>query len=143
MPYSDFGDDDNMSYMKTPNPEDAKNTKRYKKKKNSADMKNLLLLPFMLYAGSARFLLTFENKRSFVKFAQIQELVFHLIPLSSLIRYNNSTEINYSDPIDKTISIIFGLSFTFTIIEMVAFYCAKATKQNLEVNKKTGQANAS
>ena len=47
----------------------AKQNKKTMKQRNSTNMINLLLLPFMLYAGSARFLLTYDNKRKYVKFA--------------------------------------------------------------------------
>ena len=35
------------------------------------------------------------------------------------------------------------MNFVLIIVEMIAFYCAKASKKNLEVNQKTGVANVS
>lgn len=52
---------------------------------------DLFMLPLMMYAGSARALLTFDNKRKFIKVAQMQELILHTAPMCALIWFNNTT----------------------------------------------------
>lgn len=96
------------------------------------------MLPLMMYAGSARALLTFDNKRKFIKVAQMQELILHTVPMCALIWYNNTTMISYNEDLFNTMKVLFILSSSFNLIEVVFFYYNKVSGKNLEVDLKTG-----
>jgi len=116
--------------------------KKIEKKRSSMMNEMLLMLPFMMYAGAGRHVLTFDNKRKLIKMAQIQELVLHTIPLGALIWYNNSTDIEYDETLDTMLKVVFCMSLLFNLIEIVIFYYYKVSGKNLEVNKTTGKAKA-
>ena len=92
------------------------------------------MLPFMIYAGAGRYMLTFDGKRKYIKIAQIQEIVLHTIPLGCLIWYNNRQEIKYSDDLYLAMQIFFTLSFFSTLIELVFYYFMKVAHVDLEIN---------
>ena len=53
------------------------------------------MMPFLIYAGAGRQMLTFDNKRRIIKISQVQELILHTLPVGGLIVYNNTKEIEY------------------------------------------------
>lgn len=99
----------------------------------------LLMMPFLIYSGAGRMLLTVENKRKVIKVSQLQELFFHTVPIGGLIAYNNSTDIEYDETLDLLTKISFGALCFLTLIEIIAFYSMKAKGKNPEIVKKTGK----
>ena len=80
-------------------------------------------------------MLTYDNKRKFIKISQIQELILHTIPLGALIWYNNTTDIEYDDSLDTMIKVVFIMSLVFNLGEIVTFYFFKVTGNNIELTK--------
>ena len=80
-----FDDTGSVMYLDSHGPDNNKNygqkggsaadqyamMKKVEKKRSSFTRELLLMLPFMMYAGAARHMLTFDNKRKFVKMAQV------------------------------------------------------------------------
>ena len=110
--------------------------KKKEKKRQDINQEMILMLPFMIYAGAGRYMLTFDGKRRYIKIAQIQELILHTIPLGCLVWYNNKQEIAYSDDLYLAMQITFTMSFFLTLIEVVCYYFMKVTNVNLEINAK-------
>lgn len=99
----------------------------------------LLMMPFFIYSGAGRLLITVDNKRKYIKVSQMQELILHTIPIGALIAYNNTTDIEYSDTLDILTKLSFGALCLFTFIEIIAFYVLKVKGKNPEIAKKTGK----
>ena len=55
------------------------------------------MMPFMMYAGTGRLMLTADNKRKIIKISQVQEFFLHTLPLGGLIMYNNMQEVVHSE----------------------------------------------
>ena len=87
----------------------------------------ILLLPLFMYAGAGRHIVSFDNKRKYIKISQVQELILHTLPLGGLIWYNNTTDIEYDETLDLMTKIVFIASITLNLIEIIAFYIFKAT----------------
>ena len=45
--------------------------KKKEKKRQGINQEMIMMLPFMIYAGSGRYMLTFDGKRKYIKIAQI------------------------------------------------------------------------
>ena len=93
----------------------------------------ILLLPLFMYAGAGRHIVSFDNKRKYIKISQMQELVLHTLPLGGLIWYNNSTDIEYEETLDMITKITFIASFVLNLVEIILFYVYKAAGYNLEL----------
>ena len=112
----------------------AKMEKKKEKKRQDINQEMILMLPFMIYAGAGRYMLTFDGKRKYIKIAQIQELVMHTLPLGCIVWYNNRQEILYSDDLYLAMQITFTASFFLTLLELVCFYFMKVANVDLEIN---------
>lgn len=108
--------------------------KKKEKKRQNINQEMIMMLPFMIYAGSGRYMLTFDGKRKYIKIAQIQELVLHTIPLGCLVWYNNKQEIEYSDDLYLAMQITFTMLFFSTLAELVCFYFMKVAHIDIEIN---------
>ena len=108
--------------------------KKKEKKRQDINQEMILMLPFMIYAGAGRFMLTFDGKRKYIKIAQIQELVLHTIPLACIVWYNNRQEIVYDEDLRQAMQITFTASFFLTMIELVCYYFMKVANVNLEID---------
>ena len=108
-------------YVKTK----LKEEKKKEVKRSDSNQTMTVLLAFFMYAGAARLMLTFDNKRKYIKIAQVQELVLHTIPIGALIWYNNTTDIQYSEEVDLAVKITFIASLSLTLAETVYFYVSK------------------
>ena len=53
----------------------------------------LIMMPFLIYAGAGRLLLTPDGKRNIIKMSQLQEIILHTGPIAGLITYNSSKEV--------------------------------------------------
>ena len=123
-----------MEYNQQANIVAAKMEKKKEKKRQDINQEMILMLPFMIYAGAGRFMLTFDGKRKYIKIAQIQELVLHTIPLACIVWYNNRQEIVYSDDLRQAMHVSFSMSFWFTLFELVVYYFMKVANKNLEID---------
>ena len=103
-----------------------KKLKKMEKKRVRLNNQQIFLLPVFMYAGAGRHMVSFDNKRKYVKMSQIQELILHTLPLGALIWYNNTTDIEYDETLFLVTQIVFIASITLNLIEIVAFYIYKA-----------------
>ena len=85
-----------------------------------------MLLPLFMYAGAGRHVVSFDNKRKYIKISEVQELVLHTLPLGGLIWYNNSTDIEYDETLDTMAKIIFIASLALNLVEIILFHVYKA-----------------
>jgi len=95
-------------------------------------------MPFMIYSGAGRHMLTLDKKRSVIKISQVQELILHTLPIGGLIVYNNTKEIEYDETLDLVVQILFLMSASLTMLEILVFYGYKCAGNNIEVQKSTG-----
>ena len=71
--------------------------KKAEKKKKEHARRQANMMPFMMYAGTGRLMLTADNKRKIIKISQVQEFFLHTLPLGGLIMYNNMQEVVHSE----------------------------------------------
>ena len=67
-------------------------------------------------------MLTLDKKRSVIKISQVQELILHTLPIGGLIVYNNTKEIEYDETLDLVVRILFLMSASLTMLEILVFY---------------------
>ena len=81
-----------------------------------------MFMPFMIYSGAGRHMLTLDKKSSVIKISQVQELILHTLPIGGLIVYNNTKEIEYDETLDLVVRILFLMSASLTMLEILVFY---------------------
>jgi len=137
--YDDYGmessgmSDDSRNGKKDPEKAAIKLEKKAKEKAKTLAM----MMPFMMYAGAGRFMLTVDNKRKIIKIAQVQEFFLHTLPLGGLMAYNNMQDVVFNEDIKSASNIFFSASAALSLIEIVYLYCKKVQGVNLEVDLKT------
>mmetsp|Transcript_14947 Transcript_14947/g.18819 ORF Transcript_14947/g.18819 Transcript_14947/m.18819 type:complete len:203 (+) Transcript_14947:159-767(+) len=130
----------NMKGSKMVDP--VKAAKKKEKKKRELSQNLALMTPFLMFSGAGRFMLNAENKRKIIKMAQIQEFVLHTVAIGGLISYNMEQDIVKNEDLELFMTIAFIGSASFSLIELVYYYCMKVKGVNVEIDRKTQKPHA-